>query len=295
MLFNKILFKYVEVMESFKRLTPGDSLPVRSLNDEVLCFQGTLVCSPYELDNFNLFKDTKLSRSFSKQFIEFEHQRDGPDLRSHFNLVRNQLDSPLSVPFAICSAIEYFVRASTGQFITLSPQFLFDQREDRSINCIKVSECLQIAEHLGTCLEATHPFGCDYSPSTKAVIQAKEYRIYGFSLIQTADEAKLALRGGCIPILVLPVYNTTTSFWKQRKGDKFLGMHTVTIVGFTEYGFILRSSFGISWGIKGNSLDFGFEEWDDVKIECWSISPMISYPRFEERSRPRKKKKCSIM
>ena len=49
----------------------------------------------------------------------------------------------------------------------------------------------------------------------------------------------------------LPVYNETDNFWIKREGDELLAFHAIAIVGYDNHGFIIRNSWGSSFGSEG--------------------------------------------
>ena len=46
----------------------------------------------------------------------------------------------------------------------------------------------------------------------------------------------------------LPVYNETDDFWVKREDDELLAFHAIAIVGYDNNGFIIRNSWGSSFG-----------------------------------------------
>ena len=67
----------------------------------------------------------------------------------------------------------------------------------------------------------------------------------------------------------LPVYNFDAEFWNKRPGDGFYGYHAVSIVGYDKDGFIIRNSWGTSFGDKGYTHISN----EDVSkmLEIWTI------------------------
>lgn len=59
----------------------------------------------------------------------------------------------------------------------------------------------------------------------------------------------LVMNGPCFG--ALPVYNTYYDFWNKYSGDKLMGYHAISIVGYDEEGFFIRNSWGTSFGDKG--------------------------------------------
>ena len=77
----------------------------------------------------------------------------------------------------------------------------------------------------------------------------------------------ILMNGPCFG--ALPVYNETDNFWIKREGDELLAFHAIAIVGYDNNGFIIRNSWGGSFGSEGYTKipneDFG------KFIELWSI------------------------
>lgn len=68
----------------------------------------------------------------------------------------------------------------------------------------------------------------------------------------------------------LPVYNCNEwEFWDENKSNEYLGGHAIAIVGYNTKGFLIRNSWGKSWGEKGYTL----LKYDDFCYfyELWSI------------------------
>lgn len=59
----------------------------------------------------------------------------------------------------------------------------------------------------------------------------------------------LVANGPCFG--ALPVYNMTDKFWNKMSGDRLLGYHAISIVGYDEDGFIIRNSWGSGFGDRG--------------------------------------------
>lgn len=99
-------------------------------------------------------------------------------------------------------------------------------------------------------------------------------KIGGYALVKGPKHLKSALieNGPCFGALM--VYGNRygeidTEFWK--KSDRCMGGHAISIVGYTEEGFIIRNSWGKGFGKDGYVLlknsDFGdfLEIWTVIK------------------------------
>ena len=95
------------------------------------------------------------------------------------------------------------------------------------------------------------------------------YLINRYAKINSTLALKFALilNGPCVG--GLPVYNSTiTDFWEKGSGD-FEGLHAVCIVGYNDEGFIIRNSWGNSYGEDG----YAFINNNDANefTEIWTI------------------------
>lgn len=77
----------------------------------------------------------------------------------------------------------------------------------------------------------------------------------------------IVMNGPCCG--ALPVYSNDKEFWKKKYGDKMLGGHAISIVGYDEGGFFIRNSWGSSFG--DNGYTYIKNEDMDIMIEMWTI------------------------
>lgn len=99
--------------------------------------------------------------------------------------------------------------------------------------------------------------------TTSGLKRIKEYAKVGSTI-----SMKTALINNGPLIIAMPVYDNSGAeqFWN---GSEYLGGHCVSIVGYNTKGFIIRNSWGKSYGSKG----YGLVPYSDIsKIrECWTI------------------------
>ena len=82
-----------------------------------------------------------------------------------------------------------------------------------------------------------------------------------------ALKAALIANGPCFG--ALPVYDPDCNqFWK-RNGSPVQGWHSITIVGWNEEGFIIRNSWGVTYGDKGY-MTLPYVDASNFK-ELWTI------------------------
>lgn len=94
-------------------------------------------------------------------------------------------------------------------------------------------------------------------------------KIDHYAMIGSPEVLKQALivNGPCIGGLM--TYNTGDDFWNKYAGDQALGGHAISIVGYDEKGFIIRNSWGTSYGDKGY-MTIPYSDFDKI-LECWTI------------------------
>ena len=92
-------------------------------------------------------------------------------------------------------------------------------------------------------------------------------KIEKYSMINSEKSLKqaLLLNGPCIGGMYVKNPNRT-DFWNGQSNQ---GGHAIAIVGWTEEGFIIRNSWGKSYGINGYSV-MKYEDFDKI-LECWTI------------------------
>lgn len=121
---------------------------------------------------------------------------------------------------------------------------LYACRADKSVEGMQIKEALHFLLHTGL---------------NGAKIE--EYALVGS---EVALQNALILNGPCP--LALPVKSEDKEFWK---GNKSLGGHCVLAVGYNKKGFIIRNSWGKSYGDKGYAI-LPYEDFDKI-IECWTV------------------------
>ena len=94
-------------------------------------------------------------------------------------------------------------------------------------------------------------------------------KIDSYAMIKNEISLKAALiaNGPCIG--GLPVYNYSNEFWKKNPGDSLIGGHAISIAGYDDTGFLIRNSWGRSFGDNG----YTHIKYEDLKsfYEIWTI------------------------
>ena len=90
---------------------------------------------------------------------------------------------------------------------------------------------------------------------------------YGRVMSELMLKYALIMNGPCFG--ALPVYSDDDCFWRKGYGENLQGYHAIALVGYNEEGFIIRNSWGISFGNNGY-VTIPYEEFNEL-IEIWTI------------------------
>ena len=81
-----------------------------------------------------------------------------------------------------------------------------------------------------------------------------------------------------------PVYNNTPQMWKKRENEQMKGGHAMTVIGYNQEGFIIRNSWGDTWGLNGYCV-YPYRDWGS-HWEIWTtiddVSEVLKPVREEE-------------
>lgn len=211
------------------------------------------------------------------------------DYRSSMQPIRDQGNQSSCVAMSGSAMKEWQEQKDVGLNEYMSPQFIYNFREDTSEEGMYMRDLMKILNKKGDCTEKLYPYGTFTPPSSQAIGEAQNYIIDGYASVATPEELKTALfvNGPCV--LAVPVYNYTTRMWYKRINDYFLGGHAMLVAGYNKEGFIIRNSWGTDWGDKGYCImpygDFSlaWEYW--TTIDANSFYP----PDPEPEPEPKKK------
>jgi C1A family cysteine protease len=184
---------------------------------------------------------------------------------------------------------EWQERKEIGFIGYMSPQFIYNNRENQNSEGMYARDVMQILATIGCCSEASYSYGKIQKPEAIDDIvyqNANNYKIKSYAKVTTIIGLKkaLAINGPCY--IAFPVYNSTERMWLPRNGEKREGGHAMTIVGYNKKGFIIRNSWGYSWGNKGYCT-YNYSDWGS-HWEIWTTIDDKSYKIPE----PKPKIKC---
>jgi C1A family cysteine protease len=197
------------------------------------------------------------------------------DLRGNMPPVRDQGNQGSCSAQTAAEMKEWEERTDIGFTGYMSPQFVYNLREDYAEEGMTPRDTLKILNQIGIVSEKSYPYGKieDLDGATlnpKLADEAKKYRIISYARIDTSDSLKKALfiNGPCY--IAFPVYNPNKlDFWNpDYKGQQMLGGHAVSVAGWTKDSFIIRNHWTAEWGDHGYTY-FKFIEWG-AQWECWT-------------------------
>jgi C1A family cysteine protease len=197
------------------------------------------------------------------------------DLRQDLQPVRNQGIYGTCAAMTAACIKEYQEKKDIKISTYFSPIFIYLNRENNTTEGMYPRDVMRILSNLGACEEKYLPYNKFNNKTTKSIIQkqsltnALNYKIKGYSTISTIDGLKKALYlyGPCL--IAFPVYNYTMKMWHKSSNEQLIGGHAMTVVGYNKTSFIIRNSWGISWGDKGYTY-YDFNEFG-AHWELWTV------------------------
>ncbi len=166
----------------------------------------------------------------------------------------------------------------------LSPQYIYDAREDASQPGMQMRDAFVILRKKGVPREQDCPVVRD-SDTRKCVLasgaheRATAFKIQSYWRVGSVDEARVALHDigpVAVAFTVWDVDNAGTRMWIRRPGQtQDFGGHAVTLIAYDDARrvFTYQNSWGTAWGIKGYGV-LPYDDWEHV-FESWVLAPPI--------------------
>jgi len=167
--------------------------------------------------------------------------------------VLDQGANPICVPCSISAFLNWRENLSDGS------------RKDNKVDYFQIYDCKTTEGEGMTFKEAFHFLRHEGVKSKSGVLNVGEY-----AMVNNLPLLKVALltNGPCVG--ALPVYNYTSEFWNKNMGDNILGYHAISIVGYDNEGFIIRNSWGESFG-KDGYTKIKYDDANGKFVEIWTI------------------------
>lgn len=195
------------------------------------------------------------------------------DPRKDLLPIRNQGSQGSCLAQAITSIKEIQERKNINFEDYFSPQFIYNNRENQSIDGMYPRDSMKILYHKGVPVEEDYPYGIVEKPEDikkDITDKANNYRIRGYAFISTVNTLKAAIYKSGGAIVSFPVYSSIPNFWKAKNPEeKSNGAHAVSIIGWNKDGFILRNSYGSKYGDEGYII-YPYSDWGS-HWEIWTF------------------------
>lgn len=168
--------------------------------------------------------------------------------------VFNQGQLPYCVPYSISTYLNWRENLKNGNKI------------DNKINYEHLFKGGEGSKNGMTFINAFNFLKNDGVKSKNGILKISSYGlIKSIPMLKSAIVANGPCFGG------LPVYNDSgyvSEFWKKENG-LLSGYHAVSIIGYDDNGFIIRNSWGSSYGKEG----YSYIKNEDMKLfkELWTI------------------------
>lgn len=164
----------------------------------------------------------------------------------------NQEDRPICVPCSVGAYLNWRENLSTGS------------KKDNKIDYEEIYSS-KVIEGEGMTFKEAFSYLRHHGVKSKL----GNLTISEYAMVKNEYLLKLAIfmNGPCVG--ALPVYNFSKEFWKKQEGDVFQGYHAISIVGYDSNGFIIRNSWGTSFGDAGYTKISN----EDLKkfVEIWTV------------------------
>lgn len=160
----------------------------------------------------------------------------------------------------------------------MSPQFVYNLRENQDSEGMTPKDTMKILQKIGIVPENMYRYYSKKKIDQNLIKTANNFKIIGYAQVGTIDSLKKAIFANGPCYIAFPVYNPENpEFWKQGfKNQPMQGGHAVNVVGWLKNAFIIRNSWGNSWGYDGYTF-YPFSSWG-LHWECWTTIDDDSTP-----------------
>ena len=150
----------------------------------------------------------------------------------------------------------------------------------------QIRDGMKSVNHIGACPETDWPYVITkfaQKPPTRAFKDARLGKALSYQrVVQTLDQMKGCLASGLPIVLGISVYESFESQQVARSGivpmppisEKLLGGHAILAVGYNdaEQRFIMRNSWGTSWGMQGYfTIPYAYLTDSNLCDDLWTI------------------------
>ncbi|MGQ0615111.1 MAG: C1 family peptidase [Planctomycetaceae bacterium] len=214
------------------------------------------------------------------------------DIRSEPWPVWDQGNLESCTAHALCAALQFIVRRQRRD-PGFDPSRLFLYYNERAREGtldrnapVTMRDGIKAVARNGACREELWPYiETRYAdkPDPPCYWKANEHRAVGYAAVTQQRQAMRACLAEGFPFTIgIDLYSSYEGMETKRTGmipvpdlkrDVFLGGHALLVVGYdSKLGYIVRNSFGPSWGRDGYGwLPFAFAEDSDLAHSLWTL------------------------
>lgn len=212
------------------------------------------------------------------------------DLRPMCSPVEDQGQLGSCTGNALAGALEFLEMKDKDPFIDLSRLFIYYNERAfehtvESDSGAQIRDGIKTLAKKGVCSEKCWPYDISkftVKPPESCYTEAGTHKITSYQRIQTVDEMRTCLADGYPFVFGFSVYESFESQEVAQTGivqmpqpdEKQVGGHAVVAVGYDDSQkiFIVRNSWGESWGMKGYfTIPYDYLGNDNLADDFWTI------------------------
>ncbi len=215
------------------------------------------------------------------------------DLRPNDSPIQNQGQLGSCTANALAGNLDYLKKQALKKVFDFSRLFIYYNERviEHTTNTdsgAMLRDGIKTLVKLGVCPEVEWPYFIDeftQEPPAKAYTDALNYQITSYYRLVNISEMKHTLSLGFPFVFGFSVYESFESSQVAKTGivpfpeknERLLGGHAVMVVGYddSKEQFLIRNSWGTSWGIKGYCLmPYEYLTISKLASDFWTIRDM---------------------
>jgi len=215
------------------------------------------------------------------------------DLRSDDSPILDQGQLGSCTANALAGNLGYLKQQSLKKAFSFSRLFIYYNERviEHTVNTdsgAMLRDGIKTLVKLGACPESEWPYDTQkftVEPSAKDYADALHYQITSYYRLSSLDEMKHTLSTGCPFVFGFSVYESFESAIVAHTGvvpmpsktERMVGGHAVMAIGYddTKQQFIIRNSWGTSWGLSGYCLmPYAYLTNANLSSDFWTIRDM---------------------
>lgn len=201
------------------------------------------------------------------------------DLRAGCSPISDQGNTNACVGFATVDGLGEYLARKQGRKVDLAPRFIWNmgRNQEKSLGenvGMMPHTAMKLADNYGMAPESAFPFPTasqmkseeslmklvSEKPSSAVIAEAKKYRLFkGWKAVNSVHAMKKAVSDGLPVVFGIAVFPSIFETGKDgvipfpKASEEFQGGHAIVCVGYdnAKRHFIIRNSWGTSWGDKG--------------------------------------------